>query len=73
MTKNCRKSFDSGKANRELNPLHAGRYKLEEAFGTWRRRYDALNEIGHPLLALQNATTRQLKELVLLDTWLLRY
>ena len=29
--------------------------------------------IGPPLLALQNATTQQLKELVLLDTLLLRY
>ena len=49
MTKNCRKSFDSGKANRELNPLRAGSYKLEEAYGTWRRRYDALNVIESAL------------------------
>jgi hypothetical protein len=45
MTKNCRKSFNSGKTNRELNPMRAGGYKLEEAYGTWRRRYDALNVI----------------------------
>ena len=49
MTKNCRKSFDLGKANRELNPLCAGSYKLEEAYGTWRRRYDALNVIASAL------------------------
>ena len=73
MIKNCRKSFDLGKANRGKNPLREGSYKLEEAYGTWRRRYDALNEIGHPLLALQNATILQLKELVLLDTWLFRF
>ena len=49
MTKNCRKSFNSGKANRKLNPLHAGSYKLEEAYGTWRRQYDALNVIESAL------------------------
>ena len=49
MTKICRKSFDLGKANRELNPLHAGKYKLEEAYCTWRRRYDALNVIESAL------------------------
>ena len=49
MTKICRKSFNSGKANRELNPLRAGSYKLEEAYDTWRRRYDALNEIESAL------------------------
>ena len=49
MTKNCRKSFDSGKANRELNPLHAGSNKLKETYGTWRRRYDALNLIESAL------------------------
>ena len=49
MTNSCRKSFYLGKANRELNPLHAGRYKLEEAYGTWRRRYYALNVIESAL------------------------
>ena len=49
MTKNCRKSFNAGKANRELNPLRAGSYKLEEAYRTWRRRYDALNVIESAL------------------------
>jgi hypothetical protein len=49
MTKTCRKFFDLGKANRELNPLRAGSYKLEEAYGTWRRRYDALNVIESAL------------------------
>ena len=29
--------------------MHAGRYKLEEAYGTWRRRYDALNVIESAL------------------------
>ena len=49
MTKNCRKSFDSGKANRGKNPLHAGSYKLEKTYCTWRRRYDALNVIESAL------------------------
>ena len=49
MTKICRKSFDLGKANRELNPLRACSYKLEEAYCTWRRRYDALNVIESAL------------------------
>lgn len=49
MTKICRKTFNSGKANRELNPLRAGSYKLEEAYGTWQRRYDALNVIASAL------------------------
>ena len=49
MTKICQKSFDSGKANRELNPLRAGGYKLTESYGTWRRRYDALNVIESAL------------------------
>ena len=49
MIKNCQKSFDLGKANRELNPLRAGSYKLEEAYCTWRRRYDALNVIESAL------------------------
>ena len=31
------------------------------------------NDIGPPLLALQNDTTLQLKELVLLDTWSFRF
>jgi hypothetical protein len=45
MTKNCRKSFDLGKANRELNPLRACSYKLTESYCTWLRQYDALNLI----------------------------
>jgi len=49
MTKNCQKSFDLGKANRELNPLRARGYKLTESYGTWRRRYDALNVIESAL------------------------
>jgi hypothetical protein len=49
MTKICRKSFDLGKAHRALNPLRACSYKLEEAYCTWRRRYDALNVIESAL------------------------
>ena len=49
MTKNCRKSFYLGKANRGKNPLREGSYKLEEAYDTWRRRYDALNVIASAL------------------------
>ena len=49
MTKNCRKSFYLGKANRGKNPLREGSYKLEEAYDTWRRRYDALNVIERAL------------------------
>ena len=49
MTKNCRKSFYLGKANRGKNPLREGSYKLEEAYDTWRRRYDALNVIESAL------------------------
>jgi len=49
MTKNCRKSFYLGKANRGKNPLREGSYKLEEAYDTWRRRYDALNVIENAL------------------------
>ena len=45
MTKKCWKSFSLGKANRELNPLRASSYKLEEAYGTWLRQYDTLNLI----------------------------
>ena len=49
MIKNCQKAFDVGKKNRELNPLRPCSYKLEEAYGTWRRRYDALNVIESAL------------------------
>ena len=49
MTKTCRKFFDLGKANREKNSLREGNYKLEEAYDTWRRRYDALNVIESAL------------------------
>ena len=49
MIKKCQKSFDLGKANREKNPLREGSYKLEEAYDTWRRRYDALNVIESAL------------------------
>jgi len=49
MIKKCQKSFDLGKAHREKNPLREGSYKLEEAYDTWRRRYDALNVIESAL------------------------
>ena len=49
MTKNCQKSFRTGKANRELNPLRPCSSKLAEADGTWRRQYDALNVIESAL------------------------
>ena len=49
MTKKCWKSFSLGKANRELNPLRASSYKLEEAYGTWLRQYDTLNLIESAL------------------------
>ncbi len=49
MIKNCQKSFDEGKANRELNPLRPCSYKLAEADSTWRRQYDALNMIESAL------------------------
>ncbi len=49
MTKKCWKSFNLGKANRELSPLRPCSYKLEEAYGTWRRQYDTLNVIESAL------------------------
>jgi len=49
MIKNCQKSFDEGKENRELNPLRPCSYKLAEADSTWRRQYDALNMIESAL------------------------
>ena len=49
MTKKCRKAFDAGKANRELNPLSPGNYKLRETYSTWRRQYDGLNLIESAL------------------------
>jgi hypothetical protein len=49
LTKKCRKAFDAGKANRELNPLSPGNYKLRETYSTWRRQYDGLNLIESAL------------------------
>ena len=49
MTKKCRKAFDAGKANRELNPLSPCTYKLTETYSTWRRQYDGLNLIESAL------------------------
>ena len=49
MIKNCQKSFDEGKANRKLNPFRPCSYKLEVAYSTWRRQYDALNIIESAL------------------------
>ena len=49
MIKNCHKSFGTGKANRELDPLKPGSYKLEEAYESWGRQYDALNAIKSDL------------------------
>ena len=49
MIKNCQKTFNEGKANRELNPLRPCSYKLAEADSTWRSQYDALNMIESAL------------------------
>ena len=49
MATKCQKAFDKGKANRELNPLSPGNYKLRETYSTWRRQYDGLNLIESAL------------------------
>jgi len=49
MTKKCWKSFNLGKAKRELTPLGACSYKLKEAYRTWLRQYDTLNLIESAL------------------------
>ena len=49
MTKKCQKAFDAGIANRGLNPLSPGTYKLTEIYETWRRQYDGLNLIESAL------------------------